>query len=169
MPVTQEKEVQVEFDREFIEKWLDRQRYVWYSVILLLVVTLTGLLGRGPLAKKTMSAGPGQLEVTYERVLHLKTPATLEVHLPQNALGTGHVRIRLEGAVAHQAAFQQIIPQPIAAVPLPDGLAADIPVTAASAGGRVMIVQQPSTVGPLKSKIALEGGPSLEFTQFVLP
>jgi hypothetical protein len=99
----------------------------------------TGLLGRGPLAKKTISAGPGQLEITYERVPHFKTPAAIELHLPQNASQNGHVRILLEGAVAHQAAFQEIIPQPISAAPLVDGVAADIPVTAASAGGRVMM------------------------------
>jgi hypothetical protein len=169
MPQTKEKDVRVGFDREFIEKWLDRQRYVWYAVILLLGVTFTGLLGRGPLAKRTISAGPGQLEVTYERVAHFKTPAAIELRLPQNAFENGHARILLEGAVAHEAAFQEMIPQPISAAPLPDGIAADIPVTAASAAGRVMIFQQPSAVGPLKSKIGLEGGPPLEFTQFVLP
>jgi hypothetical protein len=169
MPAVKDKEVQVGFDRQFIEKWLDRQRYAWYSVIVLLAVTFTGLLGRGPLAKKTISAGPGQLEITYERVPHFKTPAAIELHLPQNPSQNGHVRILLEGAVAHQAAFQEIIPQPISAAPLLNGIAADIPVTAASAGGRVMIFQQPSAVGPLESKIAVEGGPSLEFTQFVLP
>jgi hypothetical protein len=169
MPLTEDKPVRVGFDRQFIEKWLDRQRYVWYSVILLLVLTLTGLLGRGPLAKKTISAGPGQLEVTYERVPHFKTPAAIELHLPQNASQGDHIRILLQGAVADQAAFQEIIPQPISAAPLLDGIVAEIPITAASAGGRVMIFQQPSAVGRLESKIALEGGPSLEFTQFVLP
>ena len=169
MPQTKEKDIRVGFDREFIEKWLDRQRYVWYAVILLLGLTLTGLLGRGPLAKRTISAGPGQLEVTYERITHFKTPAAIELHLPQKAFQDGHVRILLEGALAHEAAFQEIIPQPISAVPLPDGIAADIPVTAASAAGRVMIFQQPSAVGALKSRIGLEGGPRLAFTQFVLP
>lgn len=169
MPETKDKDVCVGFDREFIEKWLDRQRYVWYAVILLLIVTFTGLLGRDPLAMRTISSGPGQFEVTYERVPHFKTPATIELHLPQNAFQNGHVRILFEGAVAHQAAFQEVIPQPISAAPLLDGIAADIPVTAASGAARVLIFQQPSAVGPLKSKIALEGGPSLEFTQFVLP
>jgi hypothetical protein len=45
MPETKDKAVRVEFDRRFIEKWLNYQRYVWYSVILLLAITLTGLLG----------------------------------------------------------------------------------------------------------------------------
>jgi sensor histidine kinase regulating citrate/malate metabolism len=46
VPVKQISSVEVGFDREFIEKWLDRQKYVWYSIILLLAVTLAGLLGR---------------------------------------------------------------------------------------------------------------------------
>jgi hypothetical protein len=169
MPQTKVASVDVGFDREFIEKWLDRQKYVWYSLILFLAVAFTGLLGRGPLAKKTISAGPDQLRVTYERFLHYKTPAVIELHLPETAVKTGHVLIRLEGAVANRGAFQQIIPQPASADPLADGIIADISTTAESMGGRVLIVQQPSAVGGLESKIGLEGGPSLTFNQFVLP
>lgn len=169
MPQTKVASVEVEFDREFIEKWLDRQKYVWYSLILFLAAAFTGLLGRGPLAKATISAGANQLRVTYERFPHYKTPAVIELHLPETAVNTRHALIRLQGAVANQAAFQQIIPQPVSADPLADGIIADIPITAESMGRRVLIVQQPSAVGGLESKIGLEGGPSLAFKQFVLP
>jgi hypothetical protein len=169
MPQTKVAQIQVEFDREFIHKWLDRQKYVWYGIILLLAVTLTGLLGRGPLATRTVSAGPAQLRATYEQFPHYKTPSTIELHLPENAAPGGHVLIRLEGAVTNKAAFQHMIPRPVSAQPLADGIVADVPITAASSGGRIMIFQQASAVGPLKSKISLEGGPSLEFNQFVLP
>jgi hypothetical protein len=116
-------------------------------VILFLAVSFSGLLGRGPLAKKTISAGPGQLRVTYERFLHHKTPSVIELHLPENTANGGHVFIRLEGAVTNKAAFQQIIPQPVSAGPLEDGIDADIPITGAPQGRRILIVQQPSTVG----------------------
>lgn len=169
MPETKVAPIDVGFDRQFIEKWLDRQRYVWYSVILFLAVSFSGLLGRGPLAKKTISAGPGQLRVTYERFLHYKTPSVIELHLPENTAKDGHVFIRLEGAVTNKAAFQQIIPQPVSAEPLEDGIVVDIPMTAAAVRGRTLIVQQPSTVGALESKITLEGGSSLTFRQFVVP
>jgi hypothetical protein len=164
-----ENELQVGFDRQFIDKWLDRQRYVWAALILLLMVTFTGLLGRGPLARKTMSAGPGQLEITYERILHFKTPAMLELHLPPAAPESSHVRIRLEGAVVHDAAFQEIIPQPLSANPLAGGVVIDIPITAAANRGRILVFQQASAIGPLTSKVGLDGGPTLEFKQFVLP
>jgi hypothetical protein len=169
MPETKVAPIDVGFDRQFIEKWLDRQRYVWYSVILFLAVSFSGLLGRGPLAKKTISAGPGQLTVTYERFPHYKTPSVVELYLPENAAKRGHVFIRLEGAVTNKAAFQQIIPQPVSAEPLEDGIVVDIPMTAAAVGGRALIVQQPSTVSALESKITLEGGSSVTFKQFVLP
>ena len=169
MPVKEISSVEVEFDREFIEKWLDRQKYVWYSIILLLAVTLTGLLGRGPLGKRTVSAGEGQLSATYEPVAHYRTPAVLELHLPERALHEDHVYIALEGAVTKKAAFQQIIPQPVSVAPLPDGIIADIPLTPTSTGGRVMIFQQPSAVGFQTSRITLDGGASLELKQLVLP
>jgi hypothetical protein len=122
-----------------------------------------------PLAKKTIAGGPAQVRITFERFPHHKTPSVIELHLPDRTLQAGHVRIRLEGAVADKAAFQQIIPQPISASPLIDGIEADIPLTAASSGGRIMILQQPSAVGSLISRIALEDGPPLAFKQFVLP
>jgi hypothetical protein len=73
------------------------------------------------------------------------------------------------GAVTNKAAFQQIIPQPVSAEPLENGIVVDIPMTAAAVRGRILIVQQPSTVGALESKITLEGGSSLTFRQFVVP
>jgi hypothetical protein len=169
MPQTKVASVEVGFDRQFIEKWLDRQTYVWYAIIAFLAVSLSGLLGRGPLAKRTVSAGPGQFQVTYEQFPHYKTPSTIELGLPQSALQSGHILIRLEGAVTNKAAFQSIIPQPVSANPLPHGIIADIPITAASSGARIMIFQQPSAVGLLTNRITLEGGPSLEFWQFALP
>ena len=169
MPQASDQQVHVGFDRTFIEKWLQRQRYVWYAIVLLLLVSFTGLLGRGPLAKTTVSSGPGQLEVTYERVLHYKTPANIEVRLPENTSSGGLVRLHIEGAVTYAAAYQEIIPQPVSANPLPNGIVADIPVSAASARGRILILQQASGVGPVHNRIGLEGGPSLSFTQFILP
>jgi len=169
MPQQQVAPVEVDFDREFIEKWLDRQKYVWYAVILLLAVTLSGLLGRGPLATNTVASESGQVKVTYERVLHYRTPAVIELHLARYLLQNGPMHLRLEGALASKAAFQQIIPQPVSAAPLADGVLAEFPVNKASLQGRVTIVQQPSAVGLLDSKIGLEGGPLLEFRQFVLP
>jgi hypothetical protein len=160
VPVKQISSVEVGFDREFIEKWLDRQKYVWYSIILLLAVTLAGLLGRGPLGKRTVSAGEGQLSATYEPVAHYRMPAAIELHLPERVLQEDHVYIALEGAVTKKAAFQQIIPQPVSVAPLPDGIVADIPLTATSSEGRVMIFQQPSAVGFQISKITLDSGSS---------
>ena len=169
MPQTKVASVEVGFDRQFIEKWLDRQRWVWYAIVAFLALSLSGLLGRGPLANRTVSAGPGQFRVTYEQFPHYKTPSTVELHLPQSALPRDHVLVRLEGAVTNKAAFQSIIPRPVSADPLPDGIIADVLINAASSGGRIMIFQQPSAVGRLRSRIALEGGPSLEFWQFALP
>ncbi|MGA8025846.1 MAG: hypothetical protein WB992_01785 [Bryobacteraceae bacterium] len=77
MPQTKSQEVQVDFDCQFIEKWLSRQRYFWYAIILLLLLTMSGLLGRGPLARRTVFTGPSQLGVTYERMLHFKTPSLI--------------------------------------------------------------------------------------------
>jgi hypothetical protein len=169
MPEQDVDGIQIGFDREFIDKWLNRQKYVWALVIGLLAVTFSGLLGRGPLGKETVSAGPGQLTATFDRIPHYKTPAVIELQLPQSAFANGTALVRLEGAVTRQAAFERIMPQPVSAHPLPDGVVAEIQASAASRGGRVLIFQQPSAVGPLRSTVALEGGPSLELTQFVLP
>ncbi len=125
--------------------------------------------GAGAARKKTVSAGPGQLTATFDRIPHYKTPAVIELQLPQSAFAKGNARVRLEGAVTRQAAFERIMPQPISADSLPDGIVAEIQASAASPGGRVLIFQQPSAIGPLRTRVTLQGGPSLEFTQFVLP
>lgn len=169
MAETKAGPIEAEFDRDFVDKWIKRQKYVWYCIVILLAFTFTGLLGRGPVAKKTVSTGAAELSVTYERILHYRTPATIEVQLPQQVPQNGNVRLRLEGAITSKAAFQEIIPRPVWAAPLADGIVIDIPVTALSSAGRVMLIQQPSAVGPLNTKIDLEGHSSISFGQFVLP
>lgn len=163
-------QIELESDRSFFDKWLKFQTFALAFLCLTLVVAFTGVLGRGPLGKQTISAGPGQLGITYERVLHYKTLSEIEVHLPQLAVpNRNQIAVYLRGALVRGAPVQRMLPRPVSAEPLPNAVLARLPVTAASSGGSILIFQEPSGVGTLTSTIALDGGASIQFRQFVLP
>jgi hypothetical protein len=170
MSEQQAEQLELDFDPSFMEKWLRFQKFALTFLCLMLAVGLTGILGRGPFGKQHISAGPGQLGITYERVLHYKTPSVIEVRLPQLALSTGNrIRLYLRGAFVRNAPLQRILPQPMYAVPLPDAVLAQLPVTPGSSGGTILIFQEPSGLGTLTSTIALDGGASIQFKQFIIP
>jgi hypothetical protein len=164
------KQFELDFDRSFIEKWLKFQKGALVFLCLTLLVVLTGVLGRGPLNRQTLSAGPGKLSITYERVLHYKTPSEIEVHLPEQvATGRSEIRLLVSGTLLRGAGMQRILPQPLRAEPLRDGVITDLPVEPLSARGTVLISIEPSRAGVLTSSIGLENGQLIPFRQFVLP
>jgi hypothetical protein len=164
--ITTVQDVEVGFDENFINKWMKNQKYAWMFVGLTVATGLSGLLGRGPLANaKASNAG---LTVTYERIARNKTPAMMEVQLPIG-LASDTVRLHLEGDLVRRGRFERIVPQPTKSQPLKEGVVAEMVMAKTSEAGKVTLVQQPSSPGKLRHKIFIEGGPSVEFDQIVLP
>lgn len=107
------------FDSEFTETFLAGQKYVWFIVAVLLAVTFSGLLRRGPLARKTIRGDA--LTITFERIPHFKTPTMIDIVVKPAPLPRSPIRLRVTGAIAGSAGLQHIVPTPVSAEPLQDG------------------------------------------------
>jgi len=167
MQLSKSHGIRVGYDKQFLDSWLKRARYVWAFIAITIMAGLSGLLGRGPLAKHMVTSGPAGLQIKYERIARNKTPAAVEIRLPPTSSADRPVRLRIEGDLVKGARLRQIMPQPVRSDLLPDGMVVEFP--AALSAGVVSIVQEPSAPGRFRNKIALEGGPAVEFVQVVLP
>jgi len=151
----------------FLIAGLERQKYVWIIGAATLIAGLSGLLGRGPLARHTVNSGPRGIQVQYERIARNKTPAAVQVQLAPSGSADRPIRLRIEGDLVKGGRLRQIMPQPVRSDLLPDGMVVEFP--AALSGGVVSFVQEPSAPGRFRNKITLEGGSAVQFVQFVLP
>src|SRR3982750_983955 len=127
MQATKSNSVNVDFDKQFLDRWLERQKYAWIVIAFLIATGIAGLLGRGPLSKNTIRSGTGGMEVKYERIARNKTPALLEVQLPASTPSDRPVRLRIEGELVKGGRLKQVVPQPVRSDLLADGFVAEFP------------------------------------------
>lgn len=81
------------------------------ALVLLLLVAMSGLLGSGPLASASVSAGSMQVE--HPRFLHRRNPTWFEVRMDA---GDGPVEVVLDGALANGFDLGAVTPTPEQAV-----------------------------------------------------
>jgi hypothetical protein len=167
MQLSKSHGIRVGFDAKFLDSWLKRQKYVWIIGAATLIAGLSGLLGRGPLARHTVNSEPAGIQVQYERIARNKTPSAVQVQLAPRGSADLPIRLRVQGDLVKGARLRQIMPQPLRSDLLPDGMIVEFP--AALSAGVVSFVQEPSAPGRFRNKITLEGGSAVEFVQFVLP
>jgi hypothetical protein len=161
--------IEVGFDRNFERRWYWVQRTGWVVMIALLIAGVAGLLGRGPLSQAKTASPDGQIQVSYERLAHFRTPAVIEVFINQNVLQTGQVRLEVNGALMDGVRIQRVIPQPVSTSPLPDGAIFVFPVDATEGQAKITLVQEPGTVGLQTCTVSVNQSASVQFNQFIFP
>jgi hypothetical protein len=119
---SEERSLHAGDDREFEDVWWRIEIGIWIFLVLLIGTAATGLLGRGPLAKKKVSSPDGRLVVNYDRVSRFKTPsATIVQIFPANA-NADEVRLWVNDTMVKHLGLSNVVPQPDEAEPGPDGV-----------------------------------------------
>lgn len=140
-------------------------RAVMFAII---VATLFGLLGGGPVYLWTRTVSAGGVSVTYQPVARFGTPSGLDLTIPVQA-GAKEVAVTLPDAIAGGFDLQSVTPQPIRWEP---GDGAMRLVFAPNSGAARMIVHlggMPPSEGWLTLSVQLDGKAPLRWSQFILP
>lgn len=154
-------------DLEFQRRWWRFEKIVWTFFVLVLIADVSGILGRGPLAKAERKASDGTLDVKYERVQREGTASIMTVLPNASAVRDGKVQIFVSDSILKQFGAQRVIPQPLTST-VGDGgvtytfLATSLPIT-------VQLELKPSFIGTHPFKIAVAGGQPVEAKSLVLP
>ena len=154
-------------DLEFQRRWWKFERLVWSFFILVLVADLSGILGRGPLAKAERRNSDGTLTIKYERVQRENTASMLTILPGPGAVQGGQLKLFVSDTLLKQLGTQRVIPQPeISAVG--DGgvtyvfAAKQLPMT-------VQMELKPAKLGLQHFAVAVSGGSAVKADTFVLP
>lgn len=134
-------------DREFERTWWRVEVGVWIFLTLLIVVAATGLLGRGPMAKKIVRSYDGRLVVEYERIGRFKTPSSMLIQISPGEFKGGEASLWVNNAIVKQMGLQRVIPVPGRAEPGPDGVTYTWPVSDGTKTFAVRLDLQPDKPG----------------------
>ena len=86
-------EVAVGEDLEFQRKWWRFENAAWIVFTLIIVLDLSGLFGRGPLAKTQLQAVDGTIDVKYERIERTASPSIMTIQFGPSAIKDGKIRL----------------------------------------------------------------------------
>ena len=158
-------EVAVGEDLDFQERWWKFERIVWSFFSVLLVCTLAGLLGRGPLAVGHLR--DEYMQVRYERIARSGTPNMMEISFTPAAIQNGRVRLYVSDRVSKELGSQRVTPSPLETAMGNDGLTYTFAATTTPA--TVKFALQPDGPGVVPFTIGIAGQPALRSKVIVLP
>jgi len=160
-------EVAVGEDLAFQRRWWRFERVVWLFFVIVILLDLAGLFGRGPLAKAEMHSADGSIKVSYERIERTGTPSMLVVTLERSAFVDGVATLQVNDNVIGPLGAQRVIPQPASTVVGGGGLTYTFPGHDPPAQVRVEL--QPAGAGIYEIAINLLGQPPLKANVWVMP
>ena len=152
---------------DFQRKWWRFERILWIFFGFVLLCDLSGLFGRGYLAKATRTTPDQTLSVDYERIARASTPSIMTLHFGPRAIRDGKIEIFVSDSVVKQLGAQRIAPQPASSTLGPEGMTYVFPAAGSHADARIQL--SPSFPGLHDFKMQVTGGAPIEARIFVVP
>ena len=159
------EEVAVGEDLKFQERWWRFENGAWIFFAVVLVCTMLGLLGRGPLSHGKLKNDA--MTINYERIARTGTPSLMEIVLTPAAIQNGKVKLYVSDTVIKELAAQRVIPSPAESVVGDGGITYTFLATQTPAA--IKFGLQPDGPGVYRMAVGIAGQPPLESTVFVLP
>ncbi len=161
--------LQVEQDMRQERREWRAERVGWVVFALILLAALLGLFGEGPLAKAQAGDEGSALWIDYARLERSEDASELVVHVGPEAVQEGNVRLSFNREYVDRMGFERIHPEPESQILLSDRIVYAFEAEATGGPLRITIVYQAPSYGSVPAQVAVEGGPTLEFRQFVYP
>lgn len=168
-PLSRTEDIEAGCDPAFEQRWWRIQGIIWIILVLLLIAGVAGGFGHGPLSEATVHPPGSCLHVYYDRLARRETPSFLKLQLDKKALASGKIRIHLNRALLDRMQLKQIVPAPLAEVPLADGARFTFQTDPTSDAAILTFTENPSEPGFVDGEITIEGEAPVRFRQFVFP
>lgn len=145
------------------------ERVGWTGFALLLVASLLGLFGNGPLSR-AQAGEPGTLLLHYERFQRASAPTEYRFDASPALARDGRLRLRFDERLLEEVELQSVVPEPETVRTGPGYTEFEFSL-APDTGDAARIVFQfhPSTFGRVRGRITTAGAPPLAIDQLVLP
>ena len=167
-------EIAVGSDLAFQRKWWRFERAVWVLFVIVVVLDVLGLFGRGPIANARLESPDKSFTVKYERIERFRTPSILSVVISPSAIHDGKFQIWLSQRYVDPLGNQRIIPQPLTSQPLDGGILYTFQVGTQPVGSRredptIQFALEPGEAGVFHLQIGIPQGPQVQTNIFVMP
>ena len=162
-----DNEVAVGEDLQFQEKWWRFERAAWIFFVLVILLDLAGLFGRGPLSKATKASADGTIDVHYERIARSGTPNIMWIAFGPQAIADGKVRLFVSNSIVEGLGNQRVVPSPESTVIGQGGLTYTFPASIQPA--TIEFALQPSGPGIYPFKIQVVGAAPVQEKIVVVP
>jgi hypothetical protein len=160
-------EVAVGEDLDFQRKWWRFENAAWVVFTLIIILDLSGLFGRGPIASAERRSADGVFDVKYERIERTDSPSILTVQFAQSAIQNGKIQLYVSNSLIKQLGTQRVIPAPQDTVVGEGGLTYTFPASRSPAS--VDLALQPSGPGIYDFTIGVVGSPPVQAKVVVVP
>lgn len=160
-------EVAVGEDPEFQRRWWKFESAVFIVFTILVILDLSGVFGRGPLAKAHKATPDGVMDVTYERIERTGTPSVLKVEFGRSAIQAGSIQLWADEDLVTKLGNKQIAPQPAQSVIGDGGI--HYTFSATSQPATAVFSLQPSAPGLYHLTLRVSGTSELHFKILVMP
>ncbi len=163
------RSLEIHEDMDFQRRTWAVERAGWVGMALLVLASLLGLLGPGPLSSATAVDPTSGLWLEYDRCVRCEAPAKLRVQLGPAAAKDGKVRLWLSRPYLDAVRVEQVTPEP----ELVEAGAGRLTYVfrAAEADGPLAVTfsLKPERAGYHPAEMGLDGSPPLRFGQLVYP
>ncbi len=161
-------EVSVGEDLQFQEKWWRFERFLWSFFLLVLLLDLAGVFGRGPVAHHELHASDNSIDIKYDRIARAETPAILDVKLAPSVLHQGKIKLFVSQSFVEELGAQRVIPSPESTAIGGGGLTYTF-LTTTTAPASVQFALQPSKPGLFHFVVQVIGAQPVKGTVVVMP
>ncbi|MEG9436941.1 hypothetical protein JAO29_12315 [Edaphobacter sp. HDX4] len=162
-------ELTLGYDRDFEAQWWRIELGLWVFLAIAMILGLTGLSGRGPLAHKQSGTPDGALTVVYERIARYKTPGVMTVRVEPQLYRDGKIYLWLNRAMIERMGLQRIIPQPAVSLPGDDGIGYVFPVSDPTKPTLIFFANEVSSPGIYEEELKTDPQHDLFLRALALP
>jgi hypothetical protein len=145
------------------------QRVAWVAIALLILASLLGLFGRGPLSRASAGGPQSPLTIDYDRFVRVGDETELVLHLGPGAVVGKRARVGLASDYLDRLHVERITPQPEAIEAGGSRHVFVFLLADGEEGASVTLHLKPSHAGPLPGRAGCADGTEVTFSQFSYP
>ncbi|WP_263418867.1 hypothetical protein [Terriglobus albidus] len=162
-------ELSLGYDRDFEKQWWRIEVGLWSFLTVILLLGVMGLLGRGPMAHKTIGSADGALTVDFQRITRYKTPEAMTIRLDPKLYRNGRAYVWLNRAIVERMGLQRIIPQPALSIPGEDGIGYLFPISDPAKPTLIYLAKEPAAPGLYEEEVKTDPEHDIFMRALILP
>lgn len=162
-------DLEIDQDLAFQEREWRAERVGWVVLVVVMVVALGGLFGKGPLSWTTVTTPGGALRVSYERFGRRGGPQELTVRARARSAERGSWHVEVSRDYLASLEVTSITPQPDATGTVEGAVRYRFAQAAPDADLEVVLAVTPRAVWSQRGEVRLAGGRPARVSQFFFP